>query len=33
MRTCRRALTVLALTLPLVAWGAAPVVDNNSGSG
>ncbi|MGV6395896.1 tol-pal system protein YbgF [Pseudomonas syringae] len=33
MRTCRRAVTVLALTLPLFAWGAAPVVDNNSGSG
>lgn len=33
MRTCRRALTVLALTLPLVAWGAVPVVDDNSGSG
>jgi tol-pal system protein YbgF len=34
MRTCRRALTVLALTLPLFAWGAVPVVDdNNSGSG
>ncbi|MDB6145443.1 MAG: Cell division coordinator CpoB [Pseudomonas sp.] len=34
MRTCRRALTVLALTLPLFAWGAVPVVDdNNSGFG
>ncbi len=33
MRTCRRALTVLALTLPLVAMGAVPVVDDNSGSG
>jgi len=33
MRTCRRALTVLALTLPLFAWGAVPVVDDNSGSG
>ncbi|MCF5586122.1 tol-pal system protein YbgF, partial [Pseudomonas syringae] len=33
MRTCRRALTVLALALPLSALGAAPVVDNNSGSG
>lgn len=33
MRTCRRALTVLALTLPLSAWGAVPVVDDNSGSG
>ncbi len=29
---CRRALTVLALTLPLAAWGAVPVVDDNSGS-
>lgn len=33
MRTCRRALTVLALTLPLYAMGAVPVVDDNSGSG
>lgn len=33
MRTCRRALTVLTLTLPLFAWGAVPVVDDNSGSG
>ncbi|MEB0043353.1 MULTISPECIES: tol-pal system protein YbgF [unclassified Pseudomonas] len=33
MRTCRRALTVLTLALPLFAWGAVPVVDNNSGSG
>lgn len=33
MRTCRRALTALALTLPLFAWGAVPVVDDNSGSG
>jgi len=32
MRTCRRALTVLALTLPLAAMGAVPVVDDNSGS-
>ncbi|MEQ7917719.1 tol-pal system protein YbgF [Xanthomonas sp. WHRI 1810A] len=32
MRTCRRALTVLALTLPLTALGAVPVVDDNSGS-
>ncbi|MGV8917942.1 MAG: tol-pal system protein YbgF [Pseudomonas sp.] len=30
MRTCRRAVTVLALTLPLFAWGAVPVVDDNS---
>ncbi|MEG5265670.1 tol-pal system protein YbgF [Pseudomonas sp. JDS28PS106] len=33
MRTCRRALTVMALALPLAAWGAVPVVDDNSGSG
>jgi tol-pal system protein YbgF len=32
MRTFRRALTVLALTLPIVAVGAVPVVDDNSGS-
>ena len=33
MRTCRRAVTVLALSLaPLAAWAAVPVVDNNSGS-
>ena len=33
MRTCRRALTVLALSLaPLAVWAAVPVVDNNSGS-
>jgi len=31
MRTCRRALTVLALTLPLAAMGAVPVVDNQTG--
>ncbi|NNB44320.1 tol-pal system protein YbgF [Pseudomonas chlororaphis] len=32
MRTCRRALTVLALSLaPLSVWAAVPVVDNNSG--
>ncbi|AMB85996.1 tol-pal system protein YbgF [Pseudomonas agarici] len=32
MRTCRRAVTVLALSLmPLAAWAAVPVVDNNSG--
>lgn len=32
MRTCRRTLTILALALPLTAWGAVPV-DDNSGSG
>jgi tol-pal system protein YbgF len=32
MRTCRRAVTVLALSLaPLAAWAAVPVVDNNTG--
>ena len=32
MRTCRRAVTVLALSLaPLLAWAAVPVVDNDSG--
>ncbi|GAA0408740.1 tol-pal system protein YbgF [Pseudomonas extremaustralis] len=32
MRTCRRALTVLALSLaPLAVWAAVPVVDSNSG--
>jgi len=32
MRTCRRAVTVLALSLmPLAAWAAVPVVDDNSG--
>ncbi|MNZ72819.1 tol-pal system protein YbgF [compost metagenome] len=31
MRTCRRALTVLALSLPLVAWAEVPVVDDNAG--
>lgn len=32
MRTCRRALTVLALSLaPLAVWAAVPVVDNDSG--
>ncbi|QXH50299.1 tol-pal system protein YbgF [Pseudomonas fakonensis] len=31
MRTCRRAVTVLALSLPLSAWAAVPVVDDNSG--
>ncbi|WP_298188295.1 tol-pal system protein YbgF [uncultured Pseudomonas sp.] len=33
MRTCRRALTVLALSLPLAAWAEVPVVDNNAGYG
>ncbi|WP_028634606.1 MULTISPECIES: tol-pal system protein YbgF [Pseudomonas] len=32
MRMCRRAVTVLALSLPLSAWAAVPVVDDNSGS-
>ncbi|UZE16808.1 tol-pal system protein YbgF [Pseudomonas sp. B21-054] len=32
MRTCRRAVTVLALSLaPLAAWAAVPVVDNQTG--
>ena len=32
MRTCRRAVTILALSLaPLAVWAAVPVVDNNSG--
>jgi len=32
MRTCRRAVTVLALSLaPFMAWAAVPVVDNDSG--
>ncbi|CRM34213.1 tol-pal system protein YbgF [Pseudomonas sp. 24 E 13] len=32
MRTCRRALTVLALSLaPLAVWAAVPVKDSNSG--
>ena len=33
MRTCRRAVTVLAFALPLVAWGAVPVVDDNNAGG
>lgn len=33
MRTCRRALTVLALSLPLAALAEIPVVDNNAGYG
>lgn len=32
MRTCRRALTVLALSLPFTAWAAVPVVDDNASS-
>ena len=32
MRTCRRAVTVLALSLaPLAVWAAVPVVEDNSG--
>ncbi|MBT2341347.1 MULTISPECIES: tol-pal system protein YbgF [Pseudomonas] len=32
MRTCRRAVTVLALSLaPLAVWAAVPVVDNDAG--
>ena len=32
MRTCRRAVTILTLSLmPLAAWAAVPVVDDNSG--
>ncbi|WPP00976.1 tol-pal system protein YbgF [Pseudomonas sp. HR96] len=33
MRTCRRAVTALAFALPLVAWGAVPVVDSNDAGG
>jgi tol-pal system protein YbgF len=33
MRTCHRALTVLALSLPLVAWAEVPVADSNAGYG
>ncbi|WP_137820242.1 MULTISPECIES: tol-pal system protein YbgF [unclassified Pseudomonas] len=33
MRTCRRALTVLALSLPLAAWAEVPVVDENANYG
>nr|WP_158461818.1 tol-pal system protein YbgF [Pseudomonas fluorescens] len=32
MRICRRVVTVLALSLPLAAWAAVPVVDDNAGS-
>lgn len=31
MRMCRRAVTVLALSLPLAAWAEIPVVDDNAG--
>ena len=33
MRTCRRAVTVLALSLPLAAWAEVPVVDNDAAYG
>lgn len=33
MRTCRRAVTVLAFALPVMAWGAVPVVDSNNNGG
>lgn len=33
MRMCRRALTVLALSLPLAAWAEVPVVDNDAAYG
>lgn len=33
MRKCRRAITVLALCLPLAAWAEVPVVDNDAGYG
>mgnify|MGYP005827812217 CR=1 FL=1 len=33
MRMCRRALTVLVLSLPLAAWAEVPVVDNDAGYG
>ncbi|WP_296246348.1 tol-pal system protein YbgF [Pseudomonas sp. UBA4194] len=33
MRTCRRAVTVLAFALPVMAWGAVPVVDDNNNGG
>ncbi len=33
MRTCRRVITVLALSLPLVAVAEVPVVDNNAAYG
>ncbi|MGX5218660.1 MULTISPECIES: tol-pal system protein YbgF [Pseudomonas] len=32
MQKCRRLVSLLALSLPLVAWAEVPVVDNNSGS-
>ena len=33
MRACRRALTVLALSLPFSAWAAVPVVDGDASNG
>ncbi|MBS7663303.1 tol-pal system protein YbgF [Pseudomonas lalucatii] len=33
MRSCRRAVTVLALALPLAAWAEVPVVDNDAAYG
>ncbi|WP_158156996.1 tol-pal system protein YbgF [Pseudomonas sp.] len=33
MRTCRRAVTILALALPLVAWAEVPVVDGDGSNG
>lgn len=33
MRMCRRAVTVLALSLPLAAWAEVPVVDSDAGNG
>jgi tol-pal system protein YbgF len=33
MRTCRRAVTALFVALPLVAWGAVPVVENADAGG
>ncbi|WP_417663007.1 tol-pal system protein YbgF [Pseudomonas sp.] len=32
MQKCRRLVSLLALSLPLVAWAEVPVVDSNSGS-
>ncbi|UQY33891.1 tol-pal system protein YbgF [Pseudomonas fulva] len=33
MRTCRRVVTVLALSLPLAAWAQVPVQDGSTGNG
>ncbi|MDQ7985448.1 tol-pal system protein YbgF [Pseudomonas sp. G34] len=33
MRTCRRVVTVLALSLPLAAWAQVPVQDGGTGNG